>query len=127
MRLKKKLLLIFITVLTGFGLKFYAGPGSEWAQNYGAGVFYVVFWILVFSSLRPFSEKPFQISLIVFVLTCALEFLQLWHLPWLERIRGNFFGRALIGSDFSWLDFPHYLVGAVIGYLLILKLRGKTI
>jgi len=51
--------------------------------------------------------------------------LQLWHPPFLELIRSTFWGRALIGTSFSWWDFPHYIFGSAIGGFLIEKLKGK--
>lgn len=122
MPLKKIIFQAALIALIGFGMKFYSGPGSSWTQNYGAGVMYVVFWILIFFALFPGPNSLLRVPLAVLAATCALEFLQLWRAPWLERIRANFFGRTFIGSDFSWLDFPHYALGGIIGYLLIADL-----
>ncbi len=125
MPLKKFIPRLVLTVLTGLGMKFYSGPGSSWAQNYGAGVMYVVFWILIFFFLFSGRQNLLRVPVMVFAATSALEFLQLWRASWLESLRGNFLGRTLIGSDFSWFDFPHYAIGSVIGYLLILDLWGN--
>ncbi len=114
-----------MTVLAGFGMKFYSGPGSDWAQDYGAGAMYVIFWILIFFRIFPGRKNLRRVPLAVLAGTCALEFLQLWHPPVLEKIRGNFFGRTLLGSDFSWIDFPHYAAGALIGYGLIVIVWGN--
>lgn len=56
-------------------------------------------------------------------MTCILEFLQLWHPPFLELIRSYLIGRLLIGTSFSWWDFPHYLVGCLIGWWWLAKLE----
>ena len=51
----------------------------------------------------------------VVLVTCGLEFLQLWHPPWLQAIRSTFLGASLLGTSFSWWDFPAYVVGAGVG------------
>ena len=115
--------LLLVTPL-GFAFKFYRGPGHIWFNDYGAGLLYEVFWILVFLFIWPSRKALIRISVWVFVVTCVLEVLQLWHPPLLEAVRSTFLGRALIGTSFVWWDFPHYLIGTALGFgvgLLVLK------
>ncbi|MHC4547510.1 MAG: ribosomal maturation YjgA family protein [Planctomycetota bacterium] len=79
-----------------------------------SGVLYVVFWILLVLLFRPQLNREFA-ALAVLLVTCALEFLQLWHPPLLETIRGTFLGHTLLGSWFTWWDFPCYAIGAALG------------
>ncbi len=103
----------------GFLFKFYSGPAQWWLNDYGAGLLYEVFWILVIFFFLPKKVLTNWIPFWVFILTCTLEILQLWN-PWiLEKIRSYFPGRALMGTSFSWWDFPHYAIGSVLGWLLI--------
>lgn len=111
---------IFLSLLivtpSGFILKFFQGPASWWFNNYGAGVLYEIFWILVISFFFPNKKSVRAIPLWVFTITSCLEFLQLWH-PWfLEEIRSRFLGTILIGTSFTWWDFPHYAIGCIIGW-----------
>jgi len=117
----RKYIVLALLVVTpaGFLFKFYSGPAQWWFSNYGAGLLYEVFWILVAFFFWPKKELVNRIPLWVFVVTCTLEALQLWH-PWfLEKIRSYFLGRALIGTSFTWWDFPHYVIGCLIGWLFI--------
>ena len=118
MNLSTRRLAILISLLIvtplGFASKFYSGPGAWWFNNYSGGIMYEIFWCLFFAWLCRHTST-FQIAFWVFLITCALESLQLWHPPFLECIRASFLGRALIGTTFSWLDFPHYLVGCLLG------------
>jgi hypothetical protein len=67
----------------------------------------------------PRKQYVSKIPVSVFIITCALEFLQLWH-PWfLEKIRSYYFGSALIGTTFTWWDFPHYAIGCILGWIVI--------
>lgn len=123
-RVKIALCIIFLIPL-GFATKFYHGPFQFWVENFLGGVLYEIFWCLVIAFFFP-NTKPIWISSIVFFCTSLLEVLQLWH-PWfLEKIRSTFLGRALIGTSFTWLDFPHYIVGCLIGIEWIQILKGKN-
>ena len=113
-----------IIMPTGFATKFYTGPAAEWVSNSLGGVFYVVFWSILFFLAAP-RVPPFILSAVVFVVTCLLEFLQLWHPVFLENIRKGFIGQALLGTTFSWLDFFHYSIGMIVSIGLI-TIIGKA-
>lgn len=121
-RLRLKLLVIIpITVAVGLGSKFYPGPGADWANNSLGGVFYVIFWQLVVLFCLPQASIR-RIALGVFLATCGLEFLQLWHPPFLETLRANFFARTVLGSSFAWSDFPYYAIGGILGWASLRRL-----
>ncbi len=117
MRMRVLLLLLFVVPL-GFATKFYTDGGHLWVNNYLGGFFYEIFWILVAFFIFPRS-KPFHIAFIVFLATCALEFLQLWHPPFLEWARSYFIGRTVLGNYFTWYDFPWYILGSLAGFVII--------
>lgn len=102
----------------GTGTKLYPGPGAHWVRNNLGGVFYVVFRCVSAAALLP-RTSAVMIAVWVVSVTSALEMLQLWHPSWLETIRATFPGAALLGTTFSWLDFPHYALGGVAGTLWI--------
>ena len=119
------LAVLALLVVGGYWLRFNAPIGPEW-RDYSGGVAYVVFWILAYTFLKP-TAPALPVSLIVLFLTCCLEFLQQWHPPWLEAIRRTLPGRLVLGTTFSWSDFPPYFVGAFIGFaaMRVLGLRQK--
>jgi hypothetical protein len=108
--------LLVVTPL-GFLFKLYPGTGRWWFNDYGAGLLYEIFWILIVFAILPRKKYINKIPIWVFLITCALEVLQLWHPEFLETIRSSFVGSALIGTTFSWLDFPHYAVGCFVTWL----------
>jgi hypothetical protein len=78
---------------------------------------YVLFWSLLASAV--FIHRNYaKVIAIVFLITCALEFLQLRTSPFLSFVRSTFAGRALIGSVFSWTDFIYYAIGAVSAMII---------
>ncbi len=103
--------------LAGLALKLHPGPPGGWLRDYGAGVAYVVFWILGILLLRP-TLGIARVAAAALLVTCVLEVLQLWHPPALEALRSSFLGHALLGSSFSAWDFPHYALGALLGAAL---------
>ena len=106
----------------GICTKFYTGAARDWVANSLSGVFYVVFWCLFASFFFPRAAAR-RIVGAVFVATCVLEFLQLWHLAFLERLRSFFLGRAFLGSSFVWSDLAYYALGSGLGWLWVAGVR----
>jgi len=119
--------LLFLTLLVviplGFATKFYYGPGQVWVQHYGGGVFYEIFWILVVTFLVP-NIRTWFVAFFVFLGTSILEFLQLWHPPFLESLRSHFIGATFVGVGFDWWDFLYYALGCSLGYLIVSGYRS---
>ena len=112
---KWTLLSIVVIVPVGFLCKLYSGPSSSWVSDSLGGVFYEIFWcLLIFLFFK--KMKPVYIAIIVFVVTCILEFLQLWHPPFLEYFRSFFIGRTILGTSFTWSDFTYYFIGCSISF-----------
>jgi hypothetical protein len=109
------LLSLFLITPIGFMTKFYSGPAEVWVRDSLGGMFYEIFWCLVFGFLFP-KVLPQKIAGWVLLITCTLEFLQLWHPSFLELVRDNFIGRTILGNAFNWLDFPYYIVGSALGF-----------
>ncbi|MBS3777406.1 MAG: DUF2809 domain-containing protein, partial [Bacteroidales bacterium] len=98
--MKLKLLILALLVPLGILTKFYAGPGSSFVSNHLGGVIYLVFFIFLASLVFP-KVRALKISLVVFVITCLLEFTQLIQIPWLNELREYFLVHALIGSGYT--------------------------
>jgi hypothetical protein len=115
-RIRLFIALLLVTPL-GFATKFYSGPLHAWVHDSMGGVLYEVFWCLAAAVFFPRVNIK-KTAALIFTATCVLEILQLWHPPFLEAVRMTFIGRTLIGTSFSWLDFPHYLLGCLAGWRL---------
>jgi len=116
----RRKLLIALAVVTplGFATKLAPGLEARWIRFYAGGALYEIFWVLAVLAFRPILS-PGRVALGVLAATCALEVLQLWSTPLLDAIRATFLGRALIGSTFSWWDFPVYGLGCALALLLV--------
>ncbi len=122
----RSILLLFIIVLvpTAYWLRFAAPIGATLRDGSG-GAAYVVFWSAVAMLLRPqFSISKVVLS--VFAATCTLEFLQLWHPGWLEAMRRTLAGRLVLGTTFDPYDFPPYVAGTALAFVLLHLFRKRV-
>lgn len=112
-----------VSVLAGFWLRFDA-PVSPGVRDAAGAITYVLFFILAFGTVIPKTSSQ-VIATTVLLLTCCLEFLQLWHPVWLEASRRTVPGRLLLGTTFDWTDFPPYFIGAALGWVSLRVLRKR--
>jgi Protein of unknown function (DUF2809) len=101
----------------GYWVRFYGFGPSELKDALGS-IAYEMFWITLGLACWP-KVSPFKISSGVFLLTCGLEFLQLWQPPFLQALRATLSVRLVLGNTFSWFDFPAYAIGSLLGYLWV--------
>jgi Protein of unknown function (DUF2809) len=99
----------------GYFIRFH-GPGPAWLNDALGSVMYEMFWITLGLGIWP-KIRPLHMAAAVGVATSLLEFLQLWHPPLLQVLRQTLLGRLVLGTTFSWLDFPAYVGGSVLGFL----------
>ena len=119
------LVILVLLVPAGFGAKAYEGAGSELMNNSLAGSLYVVFWCVALFWLFPAINALVNVVSVLSI-TSAIEFLQLWKTPLLDSVRGTFGGKTLLGTTFSPSDFAYYLIGAVLGFLLLRILKREA-
>jgi hypothetical protein len=121
---------LLVIIPLGIYTKFYTGAGETWVRDYSGDILYEICWCLLVFIFIPKKKRKKAIALIaiwVFVITCCLEILQLWQTPILNVARTTFVGKLLLGTTFVWWDFPHYLLGSVLGYfwLRAIDLKGN--
>lgn len=125
--------LAFLSVVAivpiGISTKFYHGIGEQWVSDYLGDVFYEMAWCWFFFIFFPTRKAIWKIPLAVFIVTCCIEFLQLWHPLWLQIIRSTFAGRMLLGTTFVAADFFYYAIGCLLSWLWlqqIWKMRHRS-
>jgi hypothetical protein len=63
-----------------------------------------------------FISKPVKFVVVISLLFCyAIEFSQLYKVPWINELRHTLFGRLVLGEGFLWSDLLCYTVGVGIG------------
>ncbi|MEP3482500.1 MAG: DUF2809 domain-containing protein [Fuerstiella sp.] len=119
--------LIPFVIAFGLACKKYQGLGSDLINNFGpASVAYVVLLSLLLFAVWPKPDWIIQISVAAFVLTCVVEFLQLWHPAGLTAIRETMIGRLVLGTTFNVLDFPAYAIGAIVSIFVLKATNGSV-
>ncbi len=88
----------------------------EFISDAGGGIAYELFWILLVLTIFPRANIRIT-AISICLATCAIEFLQLYQPPWLQAIRATLPGRLVLGTTFSWSDFPPYFIGSALGLL----------
>lgn len=118
---------LFIVTAMGLSSKAYRGWGDRWVNYSAGGIFYIIFWCLLFFTIFPARRNCWRIPAIVFLATSFVEILQLWRLPVLEAMRSRLLGRLLLGTTFDWGDFVDYAIGAVLAWGWLVYINQQEI
>jgi hypothetical protein len=111
--------MVALGVVIGLGLasRTYDGLFPNALEKYPGDALWTVAvylgWKLVFPAM-----VPWKLGLMALGQSVGVEFLQLYHAPWLDGIRGNRFGHLLFGSTFNPMDLVAYSVGAAVVFLI---------
>jgi len=102
----------------GTGLLWRSGliPLSDFVSKYGGDALWAVVVFLCFGIVFPRSATV-RIGLAAVCFAWGVEFLQLYHSPWLDGVRSTRPGRLVLGSMFNSPDLLAYVVGIGLGVL----------
>jgi len=82
--------------------------------KYGGDALWALVVFLGVGFLWP-SCSTRRAGIIAAVISCAVEFSQLYHAPWIDAVRATRLGALTIGSVFNWPDFAAYAIGILVG------------
>ncbi|MBD2018106.1 DUF2809 domain-containing protein [Microcoleus sp. FACHB-53] len=119
------LISLLIILPLGYMIRFH-GATPEWMNDLFGSIAYEIFWILLIALLFP-KASPLWMAIGVCLATCVVEFLQLWHPPFLEAMRATLPGRLVLGNSFTWSDFLSYFIGSFFGWMWMWGLRQQTL
>ena len=115
-RLPVMLVLGFVVGL-GWASRAYDGLFPNALEKYPGDALWTVAAYLGWKWVVP-AMAPWKLGLMALGQSVGVEFLQLYHAPWLDGIRGNRFGHLLLGSTFNPMDLVAYSVGAAVVFLI---------
>jgi hypothetical protein len=122
MRRKRSVYFLLILLVTGVGLLWRSSIPhfSPFMSKYGGDALWA---LLVFCGFGFFFNRlpTLRLSLVSFAFAWTIEFLQLYHAPWIDSIRAARLGHLVLGSTFNWPDLVAYMVGIAIGVLLEMR------
>jgi hypothetical protein len=118
---------IAVVIPTGLAVK-YCVPDAvgDWCRLYGAAILYEICCAMALRLLLH-RLSPALCGTVVFLGTCALELLQLWHQPALDALRHTFLGAAMLGQSFDPWDFLYYAIGSALAVPILMALRGPEV
>ena len=111
--------MVALGVVIGLGLasRTYDGLFPNAFGKYPGDALWTVVAYLGWKLVVP-AMVPWKLGLMALGQSFGVEFLQLYHTPWLDGIRGNHFGHLLLGSTFNPMDFVAYSVGTTAVFLI---------
>jgi len=92
-------------------------PLSNFITKYGGDALWALVVFLCFGFVYPRSMTV-RIAFIAVCFAWSVEFLQLYHAPWIDGIRSAGLGRLIIGSTFNSPDLLAYAIGIALGALV---------
>lgn len=122
----------FATALViGTGLVWRSGllPFPPFLTKYGGDSLWALVVFLWFGFVFRRSST-WRIALGALCFAWSVEFLQLYHAPWIDEIRSTRLGRLVLGTTFNAPDLIAYAIGIALGAFaeyLILTRSQKTV
>lgn len=111
--------LVALVLVIGLGLasRKYDGLFPRVLGKYPGDALWTVAAYLAWKLVLP-SLGPRKLGLAALGLSFLVEFLQLYHAPWLDALRGNRLGHLFLGSTFNPMDLLAYTMGATTMFVI---------
>ena len=98
----------------GLLLRSHNVPLPAFLVKYGGDSLWALLVFFAFGFLFPRTSTP-RLAILSLSFAWAIEFLQLYHAPWIDSIRAMRIGHLVLGSTFNWPDLAAYGIGVAIG------------
>jgi hypothetical protein len=106
-------LLIAITAIAGLAVRSMKHR-YPWLADEGGDALWATMTFFIISFLWPTATLAWRIAAAL-GFSFAIEFSQLYHRPWIDRIRATTIGGMILGSSFDWQDLIAYVAGVGAG------------
>lgn len=105
-----------ILLVIGAGLLLRCGwlPRDAIFVKYGGDALWSLMVFLGCGWIAP-ASPTLRLAAIAVVISWVVEFLQLYHAPWIDGIRSTLPGRLVLGQTFNPPDLLAYVVGVAAG------------
>jgi len=118
---KKRRLVYFVLYLLIIPIGLATRKQPQWFYSliaiYGGDVFWSTMFFFLFRCFSP-RVPLWKIALYTISFSVAIEVSQLYHAPWIDRLRATFLGSMLLGTTFVWSDIACYSAGTLLGWLI---------
>ena len=116
-------------LVIGLGL----GSRSAWlalpafVSKYAADGLWALLVFLGIGFLLP-TQPTGRVATLAVAFSCAIEFSQLYHAPWIDALRRHPLGALVLGDTFAWADLVAYGIGIACGAVVeytIYRIRSR--
>jgi hypothetical protein len=89
-------------------------PLPDFVAKYGGDALWALMVFLCFGIALPRSSTV-RIALVAICFAWCVEFLQLYHAPWIDAVRSTRLGHLVLGTQFNRPDLLAYVIGIGLG------------
>jgi hypothetical protein len=94
--------------------------------TYGGDTLYATL-VYLLVTLVWLRQPAWRLGMLALTICFAVELSQLSQVPWLDALRTTLPGRLVLGAGFLGSDLACYVAGVLLGVVLDLMLRPRTI
>ncbi len=91
-------------------------PLPVFLAKYGGDALWALLVFCGFAFVFP-RASTLRLALLSLGFAWGIEFSQLYHAEWIDRIRATRMGALVLGSTFNWPDLAAYFIGIAAGAL----------
>lgn len=110
-------LAIVILILIGLPTRMDILPLPNFVLKYGGGMLWAAMIYLILAVVLG-RAAPRALWLAAVMITCGIEFSQLYQTEALTAFRATLIGRLTIGAGFLWADVISYILGVSLAALI---------
>lgn len=105
---------ILAVIISGLIVRSGLFPRDSFPVKYGGDALWALVIFLCWGWVLPSASTP-QVGILAVGASWVVEFMQLYHAPWIDGIRATPIGRLILGQAFNPPDLLAYVVGVVLG------------
>jgi hypothetical protein len=106
-----------IVVPLGLASRRFAAVLPEFIATYAGDTLWALMAFLTVAFIAP-RWSSFRVALAALAISYGVEMSQLYHAPWIDKLRHTTLGGLLLGFGFLWSDLACYTAGVGLGFLL---------
>jgi hypothetical protein len=105
---------IVIVIALGLASRRFTSNLPAFVGDYAGDTLWALMVYLLLAFVWP-SASSARLAAAALAFAFAIELTQLYHAPWIDRVRDTRLGALVLGYDFVWSDLLCYATGVAMG------------